>query len=126
MPQTEVRAFRDDRGSVPLQAWFDELEASEPRAFQKCLALILQLEEKGHELRRPTADILRDGIHELRAKVGRVNYRVLYFFYGKNVACCSHGLTKEGAVPAGAIDAATKAKGLVEADAERYTDQLRF
>ena len=39
-------------------------------------------------------DLLRNGIYELRAKVGTVNYRVLYFFCGSNVACLSHGLTK--------------------------------
>lgn len=26
------------------------------------------------------ADILRDGIYELRAKLGHVQYRILYFF----------------------------------------------
>jgi hypothetical protein len=35
---------------------------------------------RGHELRRPYADYLRAGVHELRARVGRVNYRILYFF----------------------------------------------
>ncbi len=34
----------------------------------------------GHELRRPEADTLRDGIHELRVSRQGVQYRVLYFF----------------------------------------------
>ncbi len=126
MPPTEVRAFRDHRGNIPLQAWLEELEQSEPRAYEKCLGLILQLEEKGHELRRPTSDALRDGIRELRAKVGRVNYRLLYFFFGKDLACCSHGITKEGAVPDAAIEFAINARRLVAQDAERYTGELEL
>ena len=43
---------------------------------------------EGHELRRPEADFLRDGIYEL-----------LYFFHGQNVAVLAHGLTKEAEAP---------------------------
>ena len=126
MPLTEVRAFCDERERVPLQKWLDELERKEPEAYYKCLALILELEEKGHELRRPTADSLRDGIHELRARVVHVHYRILYFFFGKNMACCSHGLTKEDKVPDGAIDAAVKAKKLVKSDSDRFTAEIEL
>ncbi|MEH1871881.1 type II toxin-antitoxin system RelE/ParE family toxin [Nostoc sp.] len=42
-----------------------------------------QLAEYGFELRRPAADLLRDGIYELRAKHVRVQYRILYFFMVK-------------------------------------------
>lgn len=121
MPATEVRAFRNDRGVVPLQAWLDELEGSEPRAHEKCLGLLLELEAKGNELRRPYSDALRDGIRELRTRVGTVNYRILYFFFGKGAACCSHGLTKEDDVPDRLIDAAVEAKRLVKIDPDKYT-----
>jgi len=63
------------------------------------MAAIRRLALLGHELRRPKADFLRDGIYELRAKRGHVNYRVLYFFHGKNVALLAHALTKKDAVP---------------------------
>ncbi len=82
MPQTEVRVFRGEKGDLPLIDWLDELEQTEPRACLKLLDRILLLSEQGFELRRPVADILRDGIYELRVKVGRVNYRILYFFCG--------------------------------------------
>ena len=39
---------------------------------------------------------LRDGIHELRAKKGRVRSRVLYFFSGQNAAVLDHALTRKG------------------------------
>jgi len=29
---------------------------------------------------------LKDGIYELRVRKGRVNYRTLYFFHGRNLA----------------------------------------
>jgi hypothetical protein len=47
------------------------------------------LEQQGHELRRPIADFLRDGIYELRPSVQGVNYRILYFFSGRNVVVVS-------------------------------------
>jgi hypothetical protein len=52
----------------------------------------------GHELRRPEADYLRDGICELRVAMAGVNYRMLCFFFGTGAAVVSHGLTKEQAV----------------------------
>jgi len=53
----------------------------------------------GHELRRPHADFLQKGIYELRAKVGHVNYRILYFFHSRQVAILTSGFTKEDKVP---------------------------
>lgn len=38
------------------------------------------LEEMGPNLPRPYADILRNGIHELRVKLSGEQYRLLYFF----------------------------------------------
>jgi len=64
-----------------------------------CRAKIELLGNFGHELRRPAADFLRDGIYEFRAKQGRVQYRILYFFHGRNVAILAHCLTKEEHVP---------------------------
>jgi len=64
----------------------------------------------GHELRRPYSDLLRDGIHELRARRGRVNYRMLYFFHGNDIAVVTHGLAKETAVPPADIERAIERK----------------
>lgn len=52
---------------------------------------------KLEELRRPAVDYLRDGIYELRAKHIRVQYRILYFFSGQNVAILAHAITKDEA-----------------------------
>ena len=71
---------------------------------------IQRLTELGHELRRPEADLLRDGIYELRVGLAHVNYRILYFFHGRVAAILAHGLTKEDRVPGAAIDAALARK----------------
>ena len=70
---------------------------SRPKCKRNPLMSLERLRELGHELRRPEADFLRDGIHELRFRFQAVQYRILYFFFeGRAVA--THGLTKgEGA-----------------------------
>jgi hypothetical protein len=121
MPETEIRVYRDAGGNIPFKVWLDELKETEPRAYAKCLERILNLAQMGNQLRRPLADVLRDGIYELRSKVGKVNYRILYFFCGKNMACLSHGLTKEGAVPEGEIDSAVRRKNWVNKNLDKFT-----
>ena len=99
MPQTEVIFYRDEDGSAPALEWLRGLRRGEQRAYAKCVARTRELAVLGHELRRPAADLLRDGIYELLARSGRVHYRLLYFFHGKTAAVLAHGLTKEGAIP---------------------------
>ncbi len=117
MARAEVYFYRDEDGSFPLVRWLDE----QPKKVQiKCIERINRLAELGHELRRPEADYLRDGIHELRASYQGVHYRLLYFFAGKAAIVLSHGITKEREVPNKEIDRAIKRKEQVEADFKRY------
>lgn len=122
MPQTAVYFYRDDDGSVPVLDWLLELQTRNERAAKKCFALLKLLREMGSELRRPRADMLRDGVYELRTEVGSVNYRILYGFVGKDVAVLACGLTKEKSVPAQAIDRAAErvAKYRQHPDRHRY------
>jgi transcriptional regulator with XRE-family HTH domain/phage-related protein len=112
MPRTEVRAFKD-KGRVPIFEWFADLQR-EPKLYAKCLSRIKRLAECGNELRRPEIDYLYDGIYELRIKYNHVNYRILYFFCGKDIVCVSHGLTKEDKVPDSEILTAIAALKLVK------------
>jgi hypothetical protein len=89
MPQTRVVFFREDDGTVPVLGWLDGLPK---KAIVKCRLKIDPLKELGHELRRPEADFLRDGIYELRIGFQRINYRILYF-HGDIAAVVSHGIT---------------------------------
>jgi hypothetical protein len=89
------------------------------------LAYIAQLEAKGHELRRPAADFLRDAIYELRPSYQGVNYRILYFFSGKDIVVLSHGITKEGPVPDVEINRAIERKKRFEVDPKAHTYKPR-
>jgi hypothetical protein len=117
MPQSEV-VFYKEGDAVLVRDWLKK----QPKKVQiKCLAYLAQLEAKGHELRRPAADFLRDGIYELRPSYQGVNYRILYFFAGKNVVVVSRGLKKESEVPAVEIDRAIECKEKFEADPAAHT-----
>ena len=98
MPQIQIRVFREANGELPV-----------------CDCL-------GHELRRPLAAPLRDGIHELRIRIDTVQYRVLYYFHGRNVAVLSHGIRKPSAkVPDYEIEKAIRNLALVESNPEKHT-----
>ena len=119
MPETTVVLYAEDDGSAPLLTWLDR----QPSKVQdKCLVKIERLAELGHELRRPDAAFLRDGIHELRVRHGRVHYRMLYFFHGRTAAVVSHGIAKEKKVPAKEIELAVKRRRLFEADPKAHSE----
>ena len=107
MPATEIRLFREDDGSTPFVKWLAMIEARNRKAYEKCRSYLQRLAEFGRELRRPTADYLRDGIYELRIKHLGVNYRILYGFAGPNIVLVSHGITK--AQPPAATKGGSKA-----------------
>jgi len=118
VPRTKVVFYREAEGTIPLLDWFEKIPA---RAKAKCRLRLDRLRELGHELRRPEADYLRDGIHELRVAMGGVNYRMLYFFFGTAAAVVSHGLTKEQAVPSREIDVALRRKDAFTHDPATHT-----
>src|SRR5262249_43134569 len=99
MPQIDVIFYKDADATSPVHEWPQELRRSEPKVFGKLFVRIQPLGEMGHELRRPEADLLRDGIYELRVRWKTVNYRILYFFHGRELAVLTRGITKESEVP---------------------------
>lgn len=119
MPETEIVLFSEDDGSVPVLAWLDQLP---PKAQDRCIAKIERLAAVGHELRRPEADFLRDGIYELRVSLQGIQYRILYFFQGKR-AVISHGLVKTSRVPPIEIDLAVARKTRFAKDPVTHTHQ---
>jgi phage-related protein len=98
--------------------WFDGLSA---KVQDKCYLRLERLPEMGHELRRPEADFLRDGIYELRVSLGGVRHRILYFFHGTMAAVVSHGLVKERVVPSKEIDHAVERMKRFQANPVKHT-----
>ncbi len=121
MPETRVLFYQESDGQAPVVDWLQDLLGSNERAWGNCRARIELLAQFGHELRRPAADYLRDGIYELRAKQGHVQYRLLYFFHGRQVAIVAHALTKEDEVSTADIERAIKRKTLFEANPKAHT-----
>jgi phage-related protein len=121
MPRTRVAFYREADGEAPVVTWLRELMRANERAWSNCRARIELLAQFGHELRRPAADYLRDGIYELRARQGHVQYRLLYFFHGRQVAILAHSLTKEDKVPSADIERAIKRRKLFEANPGLHT-----
>lgn len=118
MPRTRVVFYREREGNVPVLEWLDTLPA---KIQDKCVVKIERLRELGHELRRPEADLLRDGSYELRIGREGMNYRMLYFFHGRVAAVLTHGLVKEREVPVKDIQRALERKRLFERDPQAHT-----
>jgi len=87
MPHTRLLFFQDADDAAPVWEWLKDLRAANPKAYAKCVVRIRRLAELGHELRRPEADMLRDGIYELRSRLGTVNYRIFIFFMAGMSPC---------------------------------------
>ena len=126
MPLTKVIFFQEADGTSPVVEWLRQLRKHDVRVYAKCRLRIERLAELGYELRRPEADVLRDGIYELRFRLGSMNYRILYFFHGRNVAILAHGITKEDEIPDVEINRSLARKTAFEKAPEKhtYTEEL--
>lgn len=120
MPRSDVAFFMDVDRVAPVLEWLRQLHRGNRKAFANCVAKIRLLQAFGYELRRPHVDYLRDGIHELRSKERNVQYRILYFYHGRNAVILAHALTKEGAVPARDVERAIERKKRYEQNPGKY------
>ncbi len=118
MPIIRMVYYRTKTGTIPLQDWFDILPE---KAVAKCRVRMDRLQEKGHELRRPHGDYLRDDIYELRASLQGIHYRVLYFFHENTAVVVSHGIVKEKRVPPKEIDLAIERRKAFFQNPEQHT-----
>ncbi len=126
MPPTGVVFYQEAPGDVPALDWLRALRRADRRGYAKCVARVHRLADLGHEPRRPEADLLRDGIHELRARRGRVHYRILYFFHGSEIAVLAAGLSKEGRVPDRDIERALRRRVAFEEDPCGHTFEMEL
>ena len=74
---------------------FDFVESQKNSNKAKLLSWLSILEEKGPLLPRPYADILDDGIHELRIKLSGKQVRILYFFCYKDFIILTNCFNKK-------------------------------
>jgi hypothetical protein len=122
MPETSIIFYKGEDGEVPVLKWLKQLLKENKKAYTNCVGKINLLESFGYELRRPAVDYLRDNIYELRAKHIHVQYRILYFFHGQNIAILAHAIIKEQATVADIdIERAITRKSLFEENPDIHT-----
>lgn len=120
MPETIVYFYQEDDKSVPVFDWLKEIRVKDLKAYANCVKRIELLETFGHELRRPHADYLCDGIYELRIRCQKVHYQILYFFDGQDFIILAHALIKEKKVPVSDIERALERKTKYEQNPTHY------
>lgn len=113
----QVRFFKDQRGRVPSKEW---LKAQPNRVQAKLIHALQRLQSEGHRIRRPHADLLDDGIYELRVAYKRQQFRLLYFFEGEGSAVVTHGFVKERVVPPIEIERAKKHRTQFRSDPLKF------
>ena len=74
---------------------YDFIEKQNMRNQAKIFSWISLLEQKGPNLPRPYADLLKDEIHELRIKLSGTQIRILYFFCHKEFIVLSNSFIKK-------------------------------
>ena len=121
MPQTHVVLFRDADGTVPILDWFDGLPI---KVVAKCQARLVRLRALGFELRRPEADLLRDGIYELRVGHQGINSACCTFFTETSRPSFLTDSPKERVVPPMEIDRAIRRRRQYLASPARHTQEM--
>jgi phage-related protein len=86
-----VLYYEKKDGTSPV---YDFIESLTQREKAKILNWIELLEQQGPQLPRPYADLLEDGIHELRSKLSGNQIRVLYFFCFREFIVLTHSFIK--------------------------------
>jgi len=105
-------------GTKPVEEYIDKLSSSEQA---KTFAFIDHLKENGPNLTRPYADLLEDGIHELRIKLTGEQVRILYFFCYKDIIILTNAFEKHSdKVPKSEIKTAKKNR---DDFLDRYTER---
>lgn len=94
MPNVRVIFYKEDDGTVPIKDWLGRQSVI---AQARLMDRLRKLRSRGHDLRRPLAAPLKDGIYELRVRENKIRLRMLYFFSGRHAVVLSHGLKKETA-----------------------------
>jgi phage-related protein len=96
MPVIDVLFYREGE-EMPA---FDWLVQQSTEMQLEGFSLLASLAEQGYAARRPLVENLGRGLYELRGRVGRVQLRFIFFFFGRTAVVLTNGFTKEGKIPA--------------------------
>ena len=111
--------FVDERGQKPVEYCISALPLKER---VKIFAYLEELKRQGHNLRRPMADYIGNGIYELRPK----HDRIFYFFFLKDRVVLLHAIRKKSdKIPEFDLSLCLKRKVLVEEYAKLEKIELR-
>ncbi|HEY0760307.1 MAG TPA: type II toxin-antitoxin system RelE/ParE family toxin [Acidisarcina sp.] len=87
----KIDFYTGEDGSVPVRDWLDTV----PQDVRgKVLARIELLKTGGPTLDYPYTSQIEAKLREARLRVGKIRYRVLYFFDEDRTAILLHGFTK--------------------------------
>ncbi len=118
MENWKVLLYETENQQCPVQ---DFIDAQSNLNQAKILSIIEQLQNQGPILPRPYADLLTDGIHELRIKLSGNQTRILYFFCYQKFIILTHSFIKTtDKVPVSEIK---KAKEVREEFLSRYNEK---
>lgn len=87
-----IEYYETPGGGCPTKEFLDRLHKTEELPYAEYELNLLA--EFGYKLTRPHAAPLRDKIYELRIRVQRKQYRLLYFFFYQSKIVISHGIYK--------------------------------
>lgn len=89
----------------------DFIRSLEPKMKARVLKEIELLSDKGIYLREPYSKVLKNGLFELRIKVGTDLSRIIYFFFKNNKIILTNGfIKKQQKTPKSEIELAIKYK----------------
>ena len=94
MKRWQIEFFEEEDGGRPVQDWLDSLLEA---VRGKVLARIDLLAEHGPTLDHPYTSQIEGKLREVRLRVGKSRYRVLYFFDEARTGVLLHGFTKNTA-----------------------------
>jgi len=90
----KVDFYREADGTLPVRTWMDGL----PEDIRgKAIGRIELLKQGGPTLDYPYTSQIEGRLREVRLRMGKRRYRVLYFFDEERTAILLHGFTKDTA-----------------------------
>jgi phage-related protein len=90
--QWNIEFYESVSGKYPIEEFISSLEVKSQARIAKSLDL---LEEFGIKLGMPYTKYLEKQLWELRIRVGRNRYRIIYFLHTEKTFILLHGFTKK-------------------------------